>query len=126
MIGLLTTDKGVLQIKWEDSCSILPTIKAHPSLEGTANNIQGEVFFYQKELDIPFSGEEKVIFEEGDVVYWKSATDVTKFAILLMYGNTVVADGTQIRTPSPGIKIGEIVNKEMIEQIPTGSAIQLI
>ena len=84
MKGIIKTSIGEFKIEWDDSCGILSAIKVHPSLEGKANNIQGEVFFYQYELDIKFNGQEKEVFEKGDVVYWRSATDATKFGILLM------------------------------------------
>ena len=126
MTGIIKTPNGELNIKWEESCQILPAIKTHPSLEGIANHIQGEVFFYQYELDIPFNGQEKEVFERGDVVYWRSATDKTKFGILLMYGQTIVGDGTQIRTTSAGIKIGEVLEKDEIELIATGSKLKLV
>ena len=126
MIGNIITSKGALKIEWDESCGILPAIIAHPSLAGIANNIQGEVFFYQYDLDIPFNGQEKENFEKGDVVYWRSATDVTKFGILLMYGRTVVGDGTTIRTTSPGIKIGHIAEWSILASIPTGSEMKLV
>jgi len=126
MTGKILTSIGALTIKWDESCQILPTIKTYPSLEGIAHHIQGEVFFYQYELDIPFNGQEKEVFERGDVVYWRSATDKTKFGILLMYGQTIVGDGTQIRTTSAGIKIGEVLEKDKIELIATGSKLKLV
>ncbi|MFK7981143.1 MAG: cyclophilin-like family protein [Saprospiraceae bacterium] len=126
MTGKLITAIGELTIKWDESCQILPTIKAHPSLKGVANHIQGEVFFYQYELDIPFNGQEKEVFERGDVVYWRSATDKTKFGILLMYGQTIVGDDTQIRTTSAGIKIGEVIENDKIELIATRSELKLV
>jgi len=122
MKKIINTSVGTLTIDWEENCSILPPIKAYPSLQGTANNIPGEVFFYQSELDIPYNGEEKQLFEIGDLVYWK-ATDGSRMAILLMYGNTDAGNGKEIKTPMPGIKIGQIKEKEKIQLIPTGSDI---
>lgn len=126
MSGIIKTTIGTLNIEWDKSCGILSAIQAQPSLVGVANNIQGEVFFYQYELDIPFNGQEKEVFEVGDVVYWRSPTDSTKFGILLMYGKTIVGDGTQIRTTSAGIKIGRIVEQNKIKLIPTGSEIRFV
>lgn len=125
MTGIINTSVGVLTIDWVENCSLLPAIKAHPSLQGTANNIPGEVFFYQSELDIPYNGKEKQIFEIGDLVYWK-ASDGSRMAILLMYGHTDAGNGMEIKTPMPGIKIGQIKEKEKIQLIPTGSDIQWV
>jgi len=98
---------------------------ASPKLKGEACNIKGEVFFYQYDLDIPFNGQEKEVFEKGDVVYWRSPKEKSKFGILFMYGKTEYGDGTQIQTSSPGIKIGSIVDFEKISKIKTGAIISL-
>lgn len=121
----LITETEELTIDWDMSCGIIQKILSYPSLEGTANNIRGEVFFYQYELDIPFNGEEQEVFEKGDVVYWRSKTDQKKFGILFMYGNTEYGDGTKPRTSSPGIKIGRINRYDLISQIATGTTLLL-
>jgi len=121
MEGKLRFGTRMLEIQWDETCSIIESIKAHPQLEGQANNIQGEIFFYQYELEISLDETAKEIFEPGDVVYWRSQTDPKKFGILFMYGNTEYGDGTQPRTSSPGIKIGAIKDYGLIGQIPTGT-----
>ncbi|WP_298422299.1 cyclophilin-like family protein [uncultured Kordia sp.] len=125
MQSILHTETKTLEIVWDESCGIINQIKTNTALEGIATHIQGEVFFYQYELDIPFNGEEKEVFEVGDVVYWKSQTDKTKFGILFMYGNTTYGDGTKPRTSSPGIKIGHILNHKVIRSIETGEQLKL-
>ena len=125
MINTLTVGEKQIEIEWEESCGIIQAIKEADSLEGTANNIGGEVFFYQYDLDIPFNGEEREVFDAGDVVYWKSATDKTKFGILFMYGNTTYGDGTKPRTSSPGIKIGTVKDLATLASIETGASMQL-
>ena len=125
MINTLTVGEKQIEIEWEESCGIIQAIKEADSLEGIANNIGGEVFFYQYDLDIPFNGEEREVFDAGDVVYWKSATDKTKFGILFMYGNTTYGDGTKPRTSSPGIKIGTVKDLAALASIETGASMQL-
>lgn len=125
MAPILYTETTQLSIIWDDSSGIIQDIKNHNALEGVATHIQGEVFFYQYELDIPFNGEEKEIFEPGDVVYWRSSKETGKFGILFMYGNTTYGDGTKPRTSSPGIKIGHIANHAQIATIKTGTTLKL-
>lgn len=125
MQPILQTETTKLTITWDESCKIINRIKESSSLEGTATHIEGEVFFYQYELDIPFNGQEREVFDVGDVVYWRSQTDKTKFGILFMYGNTTYGDGTKPRTSSPGIKIGHVVNHQAIHQIETGEKVIL-
>lgn len=114
-----------IRINWNYECGIIQSIIDSNPLEGIANNIEGEVFFYQYELDIPFNGEEHELFEIGDIVYWRSPTDSKKFGILFMYGNTEYGDGTKPRASSPGIKIGTIEEFEIIADIPTGKKLKL-
>ncbi|WP_420574738.1 cyclophilin-like family protein [Kordia sp.] len=125
MQPILQTETTKLSIVWDESCGIINQIKNAETIEGVATHIEGEVFFYQYGLDIPFNGEEREVFDVGDVVYWRSQTDDTKFGILFMYGNTTYGDATKPRTSSPGIKIGHVVNYEAIHQIQTGEKVQL-
>ncbi|WP_298518736.1 cyclophilin-like family protein [uncultured Kordia sp.] len=125
MQPILHTKTAKLEIIWDESCGIINQIKESNSLEGIATHIQGEVFFYQYELDIPFDGSEREVFEIGDVVYWRSQTDNTKFGILFMYGNTTYGDGTKPRTSSPGIKIGKMLHHDAIQLIQTGEKLIL-
>lgn len=114
-----------VQIEWDKSSTIIEYIKESSFLEGEANNIKGEVFFYQYVLDIPFDNTEREVFEKGDVVYWRSTKSKNKFGILFMYGNTEYGDGTKPRTSSPGIKIGTIKDIHTISKIKTGSKIRM-
>ncbi len=125
MKNILEIEGKQIEIEWDLECGIIPSIINSKPLEGTANNIQGEVFFYQFELDIPFNGEEKEVFEKGDIVYWRSPTDSKKFGILFMYGNTEYGDGTKPRSSSPGIKIGSFKEIESIAAIDTGKKLRL-
>lgn len=125
MQPILTTETTKLTIIWDETCGSIQHIKDSNPLEGVATHIQGEVFFYQYELDIPFNGAQRDVFEVGDVVYWKSQDDATKFGILFMYGNTTYGDGTKPRTSSPGIKIGTVINHEAIQHIRTGEKVAL-
>ncbi|CAL2084095.1 cyclophilin-like family protein [Tenacibaculum sp. 190524A05c] len=125
MNNILSTEEFQLEIEWDLNSGIINSILNSNPIEGVANNIGGEVFFYQYDLDIPFNGEEKEVFEEGDVIYWKSPTDPEKFGILFMYGNTDYGDGTKPRTSSPGIKIGTIKDIKSISKISTGSILKL-
>ena len=125
MNGKLRFGRRTLDIQWDERSTIIESIKAYPQLEGEANNIQGEVFFYQYKLEIPLDETAREVFEPGDVVYWRSQTDPKKFGILFMYGNTEYGDGTRPRTSSPGIKIGVIKDYQHIGQIPTGTILSL-
>lgn len=125
MNNILEIEGNHITIVWDSECGIIQTILQSKPLEGIANNIQGEVFFYQFELDIPYSGEEKEVFKKGDVVYWRSPLDSKKFGILFMYGNTSYGDGTKPRTSSPGIRIGTIKDVQKISSISTGAKMKL-
>ncbi len=125
MNSILITEKNEIKIEWDFKCGIIESIINSKALEGDANNIGGEVFFYQFELDIPFNGEEREVFEEGDVVYWRSQSDANKFGILFMYGNTEYGDGTKPRTSSPGIKIGSFKEIQKVSSILTGTKLRL-
>ncbi len=125
MKNILEIEGKSIEIDWDLECGIIQSIIDSEPLEGFANNIEGEVFFYQFDLDIPFNGEEREVFKKGDVVYWRSPTDSEKFGILFMYGNTEYGDGTKPRTSSPGIKIGSIKEVEQIASITTGKKLRL-
>lgn len=125
MNNILEIDGNQVKIEWDSECGIIQSIIKSKPLEGVANNIGGEVFFYHFELDIPFNGEEKEVFKEGDVVYWRSPVDTEKFGILLMYGNTEYRDGTKPRISSPGIRIGTIKEFQKLSSIPTGTKMKL-
>ncbi len=125
MNTVLQTSIGNFEIIWDERSSINKQIKNHDGLEGIAHNIGGAVFFYTYALDIEFSGEEKSVFDKGDVVYWKSQTETGKFGILFMYGNTSYGDGTKPRTSSPGIKIGKIKEYQSLENIKTGALLKI-
>jgi len=125
MKNILEIEGNQIEIDWNFECGIIQSIIESNPLEGSANNIGGEVFFYQFELDIPFNGEEREVFKEGDIVYWRSPIDSKKFGILFMYGNTEYGDGSKPRTSSPGIKIGSIKEIKRIAAIATGKKLRL-
>ncbi|WP_299679544.1 cyclophilin-like family protein [uncultured Tenacibaculum sp.] len=126
MKGLLQYNDNQIEIEWDTSSYMYNKLIKHDSLTGVANNIGGEVFFYQYDLDIEFDGSQKEIFEIGDVVYWRSPKESEKFGILFMYGNTSYGDGTKPRTSSPGIKIGTFKSIEDMSTISSNSSLQLI
>ena len=125
MNSILHSEIGHFSIDWDKSASIYDLIMKHKHLSGIANNIKGEVFFYQYDLDITFDGTEKEVFEKGDVVYWRSQKEKGKFGILFMYGNTTFGDGKKPQTSSPGIKIGTIANYKNLINIKTGTLLKL-
>jgi hypothetical protein len=121
----LQFDNQSIPIDWDESSTIVKYVRDHPGLAGEANNIPGEVFFYQFELEIPLDQTKREVFEKGDVVYWRSPTDESKFGILFMYGNTTYGDGTKPRASSPGIKIGSIKAYDKISEIQTGTNLRM-
>ena len=125
MKNLLEIEGKPIKIDWDLECGIIQSVIDSKPLEGFANNIEGEVFFYQFEMDIPFNGEEREIFEIGDIVYWRSQKESEKFGILFMYGNTEYGDGTKPRSSSPGIKIGSFKDVKQIVEIATGNKLKL-
>ncbi len=126
MKGLLQYNDNQIEIHWDTSSYMYQQLLHHTSLKGVANNIGGEVFFYQYDLDIEFDGNQKEIFEVGDVVYWRSPKEKGKFGILFMYGNTSYGDGTKPRTSSPGIKIGTFKAISDMSNIVSDTALELI
>ena len=125
MKSVLQTEIGNFDIIWDQNSTIYIQIIEHTALQGKANNIQGEIFFYQDQLDIPFDGTEKEIFNKGDVVYWRSQKENHKFGVLFMFGNTIYGDGTKPRTSSPGIKIGAITNYTDLVKIKSGTLLKI-
>ncbi|CAM1340320.1 hypothetical protein [Tenacibaculum amylolyticum] len=126
MKGILEIDTVTIKINWDKHSYLYDAIQKSPALTGSTNNIGGEVFFYQYDLDLAFNGTEKEVFDVGDVVYWRSPKEAGKFGILFMYGATSYGDGTLPRTSSPGVKIGTITNVHAISEIPTGVSISII
>lgn len=126
MKGILKYNKKEILIKWDLECGIIQRILDWPRLSGIANKIKGEVFFYQYDLDIAYNGEEKEVFDIGDVVYWRSQEDPEKFGILFMHGNTIYGDATKPRASSPGIKIGTLQEIKAIAEINDGVKIELV
>lgn len=125
MEGILHTATENFHINWDTSSYLYNNIINAASIKGTANNIGGEVFFYQYDLDLAFNGTEKEIFDIGDVVYWRSPKEPNKFGILFMYGNTSYGDGSLPRTSSPGIKIGTFSNIKEVSKIQSGISLHL-
>lgn len=102
----LVTDTDEYQLDVELNNPISEELLKDLPIEGIGNNIGGEVYF-NLSSDIPYNGNEKEVFEIGDVVYWRSP-DSVKFAIAILYGNTNYGDGTKPRTFSPCIKFAKI------------------
>ncbi|MBU1100091.1 MAG: hypothetical protein KKA84_06775 [Bacteroidetes bacterium] len=107
----LTTDSDEFELEIDLNNPISEALLKDLPLVGVGNNIGGEVYFNLSN-DIPFNGDEKDVFEIGDVVYWRS-TDTVKFAIAILYGNTKFGDGTKPRTFSPCIKFAKVKNDVM-------------
>ncbi len=125
----LVTVDGRLPIAWDSSAvssGMVQKLLGFGRLEGEAENIGGEVFFYHYHADVPFEGSQKEVFEVGDLVYWRAPEGSGRFGILAFYGNTTFGDGTAPRASSPGVRIGKIVaDPEKIGRIPTGTPISI-
>ena len=94
-------------------------------LEGTGNNIGGEIYFNISN-DIPFNGLEKEVFEKGDIVYWRSQ-EIEKIAIAIFFGNTKFGDGTKSRAYSPCIKFAKIkTDFSKLESFESGQTVKII
>ena len=126
LLLVLETEAGTFPIVLDPECGLLEGLAAHPLLEGTADNIGGEVFFYQYVADLPFPGTEREVFEVGDVVYWRAREGTGRFGILVFYGNTAYGDGNAPRASSPGVRIGRIrADASALATIATGTSMAL-
>ncbi len=120
---ITTTDEYKLEINL-DSRIYKELLKELP-VEGIGMNIGGEIYFNITN-DIPFNGLEREVFDQGDIVYWRSQ-ETTKFAIAILYGNTNFGDGTKPRTYSPCIKFAKIKSEfSKLENFETGNPIKII
>jgi hypothetical protein len=120
----LTTHICKLKIEIDISSGMSLSIIDNLPLYGEAKNIGGEIF-YIVDLDIPFDGTEKEIFEVGDIVYWRSKKE-RKFAIAIFYGNTKFGAGNAPTAAGPCMKFGEIKGDlSALERVETGTKIGL-
>jgi hypothetical protein len=120
----LNTDIGKYLLKLEDINSTAQRILSQLPILGEAKNIGGEIF-YIIDIDIPFDGSEKEVFEVGDIVYWRSQKE-KKYAIAIFYGNTKFGDGTKPRAASSCMKFASIIeNCSALENVSTGSDIKI-
>jgi len=121
---LLTTDICELKIDIDTDSDIGRLIVDVLPVSGVAKNIGGEIF-YIVDLDIPFDGTEKEIFEVGDTVYWRSKKE-EKFAIAIFYGNTKFGTGNAPTAAGPCMKFGKIKGDvSVLEEVESGSVICL-
>ena len=121
---LITTDICELKIDIDTSSDAGRLIVDALPVCGGAKNIEGEIFFIS-DLDIPFDGTEKEVFEVGDIVYWRSKKE-DKFAIAVFYGNTKFGTGNAPTAAGPCMKFGKIAgNLSVLEEVDTGSEIKL-
>ncbi len=94
-------------------------------IAGTANNIGGEIYFLT-DVDIPFNGDEKEIFDVGDVAYWRSQSE-KKFAIAIFYGNTEHGNGNAPTAAGPCMQLASIAGDcAGLESISSGTELKLI
>lgn len=122
---LLVTENGELELELDNNSGITEALINELPLKGEGKNIGGEIFF-NISTDIPFNGNEKEIFEVGDIVYWRSQKTV-KFAIALFYGNTKFGDGNMPRAASPCTRFAKIKsNIELLKDFETGKIIKII
>lgn len=120
----LITEVGEFLICIDDSTSLKNSITAALPLSGEAKNIGGEIF-YIVDLEIPFDGTEKEVFEVGDLVYWRSQKE-KKFAIAIFYGDTKFGSGDAPTAASPCMKFASFKNSCIeIENINSGSEIRI-
>lgn len=120
----LFIDKYKYEIKIDENSTITKEILNSIPIEGISKNIGGEIF-YIVDMDIPFDGTEREIFEVGDVVYWRSQKE-KKFAIALFYGNTKFGSGNAPTAASPCIKFASLVDIDTaLENSVSGSHISI-
>ena len=120
----LVTASGDFQINIDDTSNLHEAITTALPLKGEAKNIGGEIF-YIVDLDIPFDGTEREVFEVGDLVYWRSQKE-QKFAIAMFYGNTKFGSGDAPTAASPCMKFGSFKGDcSGLEKIDSGSKIYI-
>jgi len=102
----LIADGKEYPLHFDNNSSTTNEIRSMLLVKGSGRNIGGEIF-YIVDIDIPFDGSEKEVFDIGDVVYWRSQKE-EKFAIAIFYGNTKFGDGNAPRAASPCIHVAKI------------------
>jgi len=102
----LIADSNKYKLSISDNSVLQKLILEDAPITGEGNNIGGEIYFLTN-IDIPFNGTEKEIFEIGDVVYWRSQNE-NIFAIAVFYGNTSHGNGDAPTAASPCMKLGTI------------------
>ncbi|MFT4968069.1 MAG: hypothetical protein ACI9CD_001091 [Candidatus Deianiraeaceae bacterium] len=123
-MNYISTKLGNFTIKIDSDSSFYNTIVNNLPITGKANNIGGEIF-YSIDIDIPFDGSEKEVFNVGDIVYWRSQKE-KKFAIAIFYGNTKFGTGKLPTAASPCMKFATIEddgNTLQLAKVETGSDI---
>lgn len=121
----LAVDSEEYKLDIAENLVIKKTVFADTPIIGEGNNIGGEIYFLTS-IDIPFDGNEKEIFEIGDIVYWRSQNE-NLYAIAVFYGNTSHGTGNAPTAASPCMKLGAIQgNCTNLESVKTGAKIQLI
>lgn len=120
----LVTEIGEFPINIDELSSLKSIISKALPLGGIAKNIGGEIF-YIIDLEVPFDGTEKEIFEIGDLVYWRSQKE-KKFAIAIFYGNTKFGSGDAPTAASPCMKFASFKGSCLgLEKINSGSEIKI-
>lgn len=121
----LVTPTGEYDLEIDTQSGIYKALLEKLPLEGTGNNIGGEIY-YNIPNDVPFNGLERDVFEKGDIVYWRSL-EIEKFAIAIFYGNTKFGDGTKSRSYSPCIKFARIKGDfSKLKAFETGQTVKII
>ena len=121
----LVTDSQEYKLEIDEKTGIYKELLSHVPIIGEGKNIGGEIF-YIIDVDIPFNGNEKEVFNVGDIIYWRSQKQA-RFAIALFYGNTKFGDGNAPTAASPGIKFASIVGDcKNLELVESGSRVRII
>ena len=122
---MLVTGSKEYKLKLDTETETYKELLSKVPITGEAKVIGGEVL-YIIDIDIPFNGKEKEVFDVGDIVYWRSQK-VEKFAIAIFYGNTKFGNGDAPTAASPCIRFASIIeNCSELESVTPGTAISLI
>lgn len=101
-------------------------ITKHLPFSSECFNIGGEIYFRIPGVDIKYD-DSRVEFEIGEIVYWRSPDGENKFAIAILYGNTVYSNWRKPQTSSPCVRIGKIGGDlKFLESIVSGEKIKII
>lgn len=123
-LGCIHISGRTLQVRFDLSSPVAKRLQASLPIQGTANNIGGEIYFRAPEADIEYDGTQSEEFQTGDVVYWRSPTGERRYSIALFYGNTRFSNWHTPRSSSPCVKVGSVVaGMDDLDSVQTGEAV---